>query len=174
MHTEVWVQEADFSVQAVCDGMRSRHRDVGAVVSFVGVVRDVVDPASVDDAATQAPAAAVNSGLYLEHYPEVTERSIAEIIARAALRWPLLDVVVIHRVGWLAPTDQIVLVAVASGHRAAAFSACAFLMDYLKTDAVFWKKERRADASERWIESTHADYRASAAWSEQGEPAADR
>ncbi len=171
MHTEVWVQEADFSLQAVCDSMRSRHRNVGAVVSFVGVVRDLVEPAPAIDesphALVQSPAPA-GPGLYLEHYPEVTERSIMDIIERAALRWPLLDVVVIHRVGWLAPTDQIVLVAVASGHRAAAFSACAFLMDYLKTDAVFWKKERRADASERWIESTHADYRASAAWSERG------
>ncbi len=168
MHSEVWVQEADFSLQAVCDSMRGRHRDVGAVVSFVGVVRDLLEPASVHDDVLPAPPASASPGLYLEHYPEVTERSIAEIIERAASRWPLLDVVVVHRVGWLAPTDQIVLVAVASSHRAAAFSACAFLMDYLKTDAVFWKKERRADASEQWIESTHADYRASAAWSEAG------
>ena len=171
MHTEVRVQEADFSVQAVCDSMRSRHRDVGAVVSFVGVVRDILRPAGESADALQAapdvrPVA--TPGLFLEHYPGVTERSISELIERAALRWPLLDVVVVHRVGWLAPTDQIVLVAVASGHRAAAFSACAFLMDYLKTDAVFWKKERRADASEHWIESTHADYRASAAWREPG------
>ena len=172
MHTEVWVQEADFSLQAVCDRMRGRHRDVGALVSFVGVVRDLIDAPTAEPGArgAQVPTEShttVRPALYLEHYPGVTEHSITEIIERAALRWPLQDVVVIHRVGWLAPTDQIVLVAVASGHRAAAFSACAFLMDYLKTDAVFWKKERHADASEHWIESTQADHRASAAWSDQ-------
>lgn len=153
MHSEILVQASDFSLQEVLDAMRARQRDIGAIASFVGVVRE--HTATVDAAA---------QGLYLEHYPGVTERSIQGIVDRAAERWPLADVVVIHRVGWMAPTEQIVLVVVGSAHRQAAFAACAFVMDYLKTDAVFWKKERRADGSEAWIESTAADHRAAADW----------
>jgi molybdopterin synthase catalytic subunit len=153
MHTEIRVQEADFDLGAVTESMRARQRDIGAIASFVGVVRE--HTASVDAAAR---------GLYLEHYPGVTERSLQDIVDRAAARWPLLDVVVVHRVGWLAPTEQIVLVVVGSAHRHAAFAACAYVMDYLKTDAVFWKKERRADGSEAWIESTAGDHHAAAEW----------
>jgi len=101
--------------------------------------------------------------LRLEHYPGMTESSIRTIIDDARERWPLDDVVVVHRVGALLPGDQIVLVLVASGHRAAAFAACEFLMDYLKTRAVFWKKETRADGAE-WIRSTTDDARRAAAW----------
>lgn len=153
MHCDVWVGEEDFEVGATLARIRERTSDVGAVVSFVGLVRERTQ--SISSAAT---------ALYLEHYPGVTERSIRAIVAQAAARWPISDVVVLHRVGWLGPSAQIVLVAVASAHRRAAFDACTFVMDYLKTDAVFWKKERRADGSEHWIESSAGDLAAVNAW----------
>ena len=156
MEHTVSVQGADFSLDEVLTGIRGRHRDVGAVVAFVGLVRERAGQAITGDVAASA--------LYLEHYPGVTERSIEAIVATAAQRWPLLEVVVIHRVGWLQPTEQIVLVVCASRHRQAAFAAASFLMDYLKTDAVLWKKERTGDGAETWIEATAADHAASDQW----------
>ena len=147
------VQEKDFSVHDEWKKCRQRLAGrAGAVVSFVGLVRDISTTGKV-------------SSLYLEHYPGMTEASIERIVHKAQQRWSLLDVVVIHRVGKLHPEDQIVLVIVASAHRADAFAACEFVMDLLKTEAVFWKKETGDDDSV-WIESTLNDVSRSREWQE--------
>jgi len=144
MTISVRVQEADFDVGAEYEALRVRaHGGIGAVATFVGLVRD---RSGGDSIAT----------LHLEHYPGMTEASIEKIVEQASARWPLEDVTVVHRVGALAGSEQIVFVQVASGHRDAAFAAAEFIMDYLKTDAVFWKREDAATGS-RWIESTADD-----------------
>ena len=151
MERTIRVQEEDFDLAAEWSSCRERCGGAGgAVVAFGGLVRDRFADSEV-------------KGLYLEHYPGMTEASIGRIVDQAGERWRLLDVVVIHRVGDLAPRDQIVLVLVASGHRPDAFAACEFIMDYLKTDAVFWKKERRA-AGDAWIESTASDRSRRQSW----------
>lgn len=127
---------------------------VGAVVSFTGLVRDANEVAG-----TTARVGA----LTLEHYPGMTERSLVAICDAALARWSLVDVVVIHRVGRLVPTDQIVFVAASSAHRGDAFAACDFVMDYLKRDAPFWKKED-TDAGARWVEARQADADAASRW----------
>jgi molybdopterin synthase catalytic subunit len=158
VYSDVRIQEADFSVAAEWEALRARTSgDVGAVASFVGLVRD------------RHPDADIES-LYLEHYPGMTEASIRKILDETASRWPILDIVVIHRVGSLEPRDQIVFVQAAAGHRPAAFAACEFVMDYLKTDAVLWKRERRT-GGERWIEATGDDRRRVARW--KNDPAGD-
>jgi len=150
MHS-VRVQEKDFSVHDEWKACRERlGGKAGAVVSFIGLVRERSTAGSV-------------SSLYLEHYPGMTETSIEHIVVRAQQRWSLLDVVVIHRIGELQPEDQIVLVIVASAHRADAFAACEFVMDLLKTEAVFWKKET-GDEESVWIESTLEDVNRSQEW----------
>lgn len=123
----------------------------GAVASFVGLVRDYFGDEKVNE-------------LFLEHYPGMTERSIESLIERAEQRWALLDTVVIHRVGALTPAEQIVFVQVASSHRPDAFAACEFIMDYLKTDAVFWKRESHGSGAQRWVESTAGDRQRAEAW----------
>ena len=144
MHTDIRVETDDFDVAAEWTAMRARLAGrAGAVVSFAGIVRDHAGADEVE-------------GLFLEHYPGMTEASIGKILAKASDRWALIDTVVIHRVGELAPRDQIVLVLVASAHRPDAFAACEFIMDYLKTDAVFWKKERRP-GGDTWIGATARD-----------------
>ena len=151
MHVEIRVSAEDFDVGAEWDAQRRRvGGKAGAVATFVGLVRDrhLNDPVQV---------------LELEHYPGMTESSIEVIIQQAGNRWPLLDVVVIHRVGRLLAGDQIVLVQVASSHRPAAFAACEFLMDYLKTDAVLWKRESR-HSGVHWIEATDDDARRRRDW----------
>ena len=169
MHREVRIQNDDFDVASEWREARRRcGGDVGAIVAFGGLVRDRVKPGELDGSIKVADAV---RGLYLEHYPGMTEASIDASIDTAVARWDLLDVVVIHRVGDLAPADQIVFVQVASSHRPDAFAACEFLMDYLKTDAVFWKKERRA-GGEAWIESTKSDTARRDSW-EQGTAQAD-
>ena len=151
MNVEIRVQQDDFSVAAEYEGLLSRlPAGTGAIASFAGLVREM---AGDDDVET----------LFLEHYPGMTERSISDIVSRAGERWPLSDVLVIHRVGELGPCAQIVLVQVASGHRAAAFAACEYIMDYLKTDAIFWKREMTGGGS-RWIESTAEDRERAVAW----------
>lgn len=156
MHLDVRVQTGDFDVAGEYAALRRRlPPEAGAVASFVGLVRDVA-PA---EAGTEPVRA-----LYLEHYPGMTERSIRAIAEQAQQRWPLLDLVVIHRVGRLDPTEQIVYVQVAASHRAAAFAACEFVMDYLKTDAVFWKREE-TEAGGRWVEATRDDRQRVKAWS---------
>lgn len=146
----VRVQQQDFDISTEIAAMRSGNPKIGAIASFVGVVRDVNDGDSV-------------STMTLEHYPGMTEKSIAEIIDQARRRWEVLDALVIHRVGTLKPTDQIVLVIVASTHRGDAFAACEFIMDYLKTQAPFWKKEITPQGG-RWVDARVTDDKAAERW----------
>ncbi len=151
----VSVQEADFDVGAEVAALSSGRADVGAVASFVGLVRaDKADGETVD-AAVQA--------MTLEHYPGMTEKALEDIVAEAEGRWQLQGVRVIHRVGRLLPGDRIVLVAVASAHRGESFAACEFIMDYLKTRAPFWKKED-TPAGGRWVDARDSDDTAAARW----------
>ncbi len=146
----VRVQEADFDVGAELAALRAGDARVGALASFLGLVRDMNDGASV-------------SGMTLEHYPGMTEKSLEAIVAEARQRWDIYDALVIHRVGPLKPCDQIVLVAVTSAHRGESFAACEFIMDYLKTQAPFWKKEATADGG-RWVDARETDDSAAARW----------
>ena len=150
--TDIRVQTQDFSVEAEMLAVRRRSPDMGAIVNFVGVVRDVNEGDSV-------------SALALEHYPGMTEKSLAAIVEKARARWDIGDVTVIHRVGPLNVGDQIVLTLVASRHRHAAFEACAFIMDWLKTEAPFWKKET-TPTGDRWVEARESDEYAKARWGE--------
>ena len=150
----VRIQTADFDVGAEIAALRRGNPKVGAVASFVGVVRDVNDGDAVAE-------------MTLEHYPGMTEKAIEEIIVQAKGRWKVLDALVIHRVGTLKPADQIVLVVVTSGHRGDAFAACEFIMDYLKTRAPFWKKERAGGAT-RWVEARATDDIAAERWRLKG------
>jgi molybdopterin synthase catalytic subunit len=144
------VQEADFDLSTELANIRKGNPAIGAVASFVGVVRDINDGSSV-------------SGLTLEHYPGMTEKALLGIVEEASARWEVLGCTVVHRVGPLAPLDQIVLVLVASGHRGDAFAACEFIMDYLKTRAPFWKKEVTPQG-ERWVDARDSDDAAAARW----------
>jgi len=146
----VRIQTADFDAGAEITALRRDNPKIGAVASFIGVVRDVNDGDAVAE-------------MTLEHYPGMTEKSIEEIIVRAQGRWKVLDALVIHRVGTLRPTDQIVLVVVTSSHRGDAFAACEFIMDYLKTRAPFWKKEQ-SGAGPRWVEARESDDVAAERW----------
>jgi molybdopterin synthase catalytic subunit len=143
---KVSVQPQDFDLgaetRAICGSSK-----VGAVASFVGLVRDV--------------------RMTLEHYPGMTENAIRKIVDEAAARWQVMDCTVIHRYGDLEPNEQIVMVAVASAHRGDAFQACEFIMDYLKTQAPFWKKEHRAGGA-TWVEARASDEDAAGRWSKQG------
>jgi molybdopterin synthase catalytic subunit len=142
------VQQEDFDPGAEIEQLRQAN--VGAIASFVGVVRDTGGDAAV-------------SGMTLEHYPGMTEKALAGIVAEAEARWPLVGVRLIHRIGRLAPADRIVLVAVSSAHRAAAFAACEFIMDRLKTDAPFWKMETTPEG-ERWVAAKDSDRQAAERW----------
>ena len=147
---KILVQSEDFSLGAEVDALRCGNAGIGAIASFVGLVRDSNDGAGV-------------STLNLEHYPAMTQKALADIVEQARTRWKVIDATVIHRVGELKPTDQIVLVVVASGHRGDAFLACEFIMDYLKTRAPFWKKESTPQG-ERWVEARASDDTASSRW----------
>ena len=129
--------------------------NIGALVSFVGQVREFTNKSLKDDDA-------INT-LTLEHYPEMTEKALTSIEDEAKTRWDIIDSLIIHRVGTLKPLDQIVLVAVTSAHRGEAFKACEFIMDYLKTSAPFWKKET-TNQGERWVEAKLADDEAKERW----------
>ena len=146
----VRVQREDFNAGAEIEMLRLAVAGVGAVVSFVGQVRDVNDGASI-------------STLTLEYYPGMTEKSLESIAEQAKRRWNILDTVIIHRYGELLPADQIVLVAVSGAHRKEAFAACEFIMDYLKTEAPFWKKEKTA-LGEHWVEARESDDQARERW----------
>lgn len=150
---DVRVQTQDFDVSAELAVLRQHSRQVGAIASFVGVVRDMNDGRQV---ATMA----------LEHYPGMTEKSILAIVEEACQRWELLGARVIHRIGRLAPTDQIVLVAASAAHRGESFAACEFIMDYLKTRAPFWKKELTPDG-ERWVDARCSDQSAADRWAQK-------
>ncbi|UTV26845.1 molybdopterin synthase catalytic subunit MoaE [Photobacterium atrarenae] len=143
------VQVEDFSVAEEYASL-AEGNDAGAVVTFVGKVRDFNQGDTV-------------TGLSLEHYPGMTEKALNDIVAQAHERWPLLQTRVIHRVGDLALGDQIVFVGVTSAHRGAAFQACEFIMDYLKTRAPFWKKERTPTVS-RWVDARETDTTAAERW----------
>src|SRR3990172_4481486 len=149
----VRVQTEDFDAGAEIARLRQGNAKVGAVAAFIGVARDVNDGESV-------------AALTLEHYPGMTERALEGIVAEARARWRLIDVLVIHRVGELKTTDQIVLVAVTSANRGEAFAACEFIMDYLKTRAPFWKKERTPEGA-HWVEARVTDDDAAARWESQ-------
>jgi molybdopterin synthase catalytic subunit len=146
----ILVQEAAFDLGAEAAALSAGRTDVGGLASFVGLCR-------ADDGL---------AALVLEHYPGMTERAIAGIVAQAEARWPLLGVTVIHRVGRILPGAPIVLVLVASAHRTAALEACAFLIDWLKTGAPFWKREEWADGRSRWVEAKAADDAAAARWAD--------
>ena len=146
----VRVQQHDFDAGAEIATLRAGNLNVGAVASFIGTVRDLNEGTGV-------------SSMELEHYPGMTERALEDICSQARGRWDILDVLVVHRHGRLAPGDQIVLVVVTSAHRGEAFAACEFIMDYLKTQAPFWKKERTSHG-ERWVEAREADDEAAARW----------
>ena len=149
----VRVQIEDFDVAREIALLRGADARVGAVATFIGTVRDVNDAASV-------------STLTLEHYPGMTERALEAIVAESRSRFDVLDALVVHRVGALQPTDQIVLVAVTSAHRGDAFDACRFIMDYLKTRAPFWKKEATPEGS-RWVEARASDDEAAQEWTRE-------
>ncbi len=150
------IQEEDFSIEAECDAIRSGKKDIGALATFTGLVRDMNDEKSTEDAI---------SSLYLEHYPGMTEKKLQEIAEQADQRWSLLDVVIIHRIGELHVSEQIVFVAVSSMHRQAAFAACAFIMDFLKTQAPFWKKSI-SENGEDWVAAKDSDSDAVDKWTE--------
>jgi molybdopterin synthase catalytic subunit len=146
----VRVQTGDFDIGEEIARLRVGDRGVGAIASFIGTVRDVNDATTI-------------TGLTLEHYPGMTEAALDEIIAEARQRFDIRDALVVHRVGALVPGDQIVLVVVTGAHRGAAFDACEFVMDWLKTRAPFWKKERLPDG-ERWVEARASDDEAAQRW----------
>ncbi|MGE8405997.1 MAG: molybdopterin synthase catalytic subunit MoaE [Pseudomonas sp.] len=146
----VLVQTAAFDPGAHTNAMHAANVGVGAVVAFVGYVRDFNDGREV-------------AGMFLEHYPGMTEKALGKIVVEAEQRWPLLKVDVLHRIGALEPGEPIVFVGVASAHRQAAFDACNFIMDYLKTRAPFWKKEQTSDGP-RWVEGKQSDTDAAGRW----------
>jgi len=146
----VVIQTADFSLATEIEALRANNKGVGAVCSFIGTVRDRNDGQSV-------------STMELEHYPGMTEKSIEAMIDEAFKRFDILGARVIHRVGLLQPLDQVVMVAVTSSHRGSSFQACEFLMDYLKTQAPFWKKEQ-TPAGARWVDARVTDDAALAKW----------
>ncbi|MBL8517532.1 MAG: molybdopterin synthase catalytic subunit MoaE [Betaproteobacteria bacterium] len=150
--TTIRIQTDDFDLASELANIRNAPNAarIGAVASFVGLVRDSNDGSSV-------------SGMTLEHFPGMTEKALADIAAEAASRWNVLGCTIVHRVGPLKPLDQIVLVIVASGHRGDAFAACEFIMDYLKTRAPFWKKEVTPEGA-RWVEARESDDTAAERW----------
>ena len=144
------IQETDFDISTEVAALRKGDPRVGAVVTFLGTVRDMNDGSQV-------------KAMTLEHYPGMTEKALQEILDQAKARWDVYQTLVIHRVGPLLPEDQIVLVAVTSAHRGEAFSACEFIMDYLKTAAPFWKKEDTPDGA-RWVDARVTDEVAMTRW----------
>ncbi len=146
----VRVQTADFDLSEEVRLLRAGRPGVGAVVTFVGTVRDLNEGASVAE-------------LELEHYPGMTEKALEDIVARACARFHLADALVVHRVGPMQPQEQIVLVVTLSAHRGEAFAGCEFIMDYLKSEAPFWKKEQTPDGA-RWVDARSSDETALKRW----------
>lgn len=147
---KIAVQSEDFDLSTEVAALRANQPQIGAVASFVGLVRDINDGSSV-------------AAMSLEHYPAMTEKALRTIAAEAAQRWQIIDTTIIHRIGDLYPSDQIVLVAVASMHRHDAFAACEFIMDFLKTSAPFWKKELTPQGA-RWVDARETDENATQRW----------
>ena len=150
MTVTVRIQEADFDLGSELAALRAGDARVGALASFVGLVRDLNDGSKVSE-------------MTLEHYPGMTEKALEEIVDEAKSRWEIYGALVIHRVGPLRPCDQIVLVAVTSAHRGEAFAACEFIMDYLKTRAPFWKREATPEGA-RWVDARDSDDSAATRW----------
>ena len=146
---KVIVQAKDFDLTTEVNLARSKNPQIGAIVSFVGTVRDLQSK--------------ILKSLTLEHYPEMTEKSLESIVIKARSRWELENITIVHRVGKLLISDQIVLVIVTSKHRQEAFDSCNFIMDYLKTDAPFWKKES-SDKEEKWVDSSSNDKKQKKRW----------
>jgi molybdopterin synthase catalytic subunit len=146
----VRIQEADFDLGAELAALRAGDTRIGALASFVGLVRDINDGSHVSE-------------MTLEHYPGMTEKALEEIVTEAKSRWDIYGALVIHRVGPLQPCDQIVLVAVTSAHRGEAFAACEFIMDYLKARAPFWKREATPEGA-RWVDARDSDDSAATRW----------
>ena len=146
----VSVQENDFDLASVLVALRASSTKIGALVSFVGLVRDFSKDEKIEN-------------IFLEHYPGMTEKALDKIIHEAEARWNLLGTRVIHRIGLLRPNDQIVLVATAAAHRGEAFASCEFIIDYLKTAAPFWKKEQTSTGAQ-WLETRETDMQRSARW----------
>jgi molybdopterin synthase catalytic subunit len=149
----VRVQTGPFDVNEEIERLRAADPRVGAIACFIGVVRDRNDGSAI-------------ASMTLEHYPGMTEKALDAIVEQARSRWDLYDVLVIHRVGDLRPTDPIVLVIVTSAHRGEAFAACEFVMDYLKTEAPFWKQEATPDGK-RWVDARDSDGVARERWNEE-------
>lgn len=147
---DVTISATPISPEQLLEDMRRGNPRIGAVVSFVGLMRDINEGDDV-------------SGLFLEHYPGMTEKALQAIIDEARERWNLERALVVHRVGDITPEEPIVVVATASRHRGEAFQACEFIIDYLKTRAPFWKRERTA-SGERWVDARHSDDAAEARW----------
>ncbi len=154
------VQRPPFDVGAELAALTAGRTDIGAVVTFAGLVRDMADERAI-------------VAMTLEHYPGMTEKKLAEIETEARRRWPLQASLIIHRYGRMLPGEPIVLVATASPHRAAALEACAFLIDWLKTKAPFWKLEETGDGSQ-WVDARDADRQAAARWERPGGDRQDR
>ena len=150
MSAQVRIQAEDFDLSAEVAQLRATNPKVGGIVTFVGTVRDLNEGATVAE-------------MELEHYPGMTEQSINAIIEQAKRRWPVYGALVIHRIGPLKPMEQIVLVAVTAAHRGEAFAACEFIIDYLKTEAPFWKKEQTPDGA-RWVDARVTDEKALHKW----------
>jgi molybdopterin synthase catalytic subunit len=146
----IQVQQTDFDVSSELKRLSAHDRTIGALVSFVGLVRDINEGQSIQ-------------AMTLEHYPGMTEKALHEIAQEAQQRWPLQGITIIHRIGDLMPSDQIVLVITASRHRHAAFESADFLMDFLKSKAPFWKKENTPEGS-RWVDARESDEIALARW----------
>ena len=151
----VRVQENDFDVGAELALLRGNRSDIGAITSFVGLVRDSGSVINSD--------APIVSNMTLEHYPGMTEKALEAIVEQAKVRWSVIDALIIHRVGLLQVGEQIVFVAVTSQHRGDAFAACEFMMDYLKTEAPFWKKEQTEHGA-HWVEAKTTDDKARDRW----------
>jgi molybdopterin synthase catalytic subunit len=146
----VRIQAEDFDAGAEMAALRRDDPSIGAIASFIGLVRDANEGDRVSE-------------MTLEHYPGMTDKALERIVDDAKSRWNIIDVLVIHRIGTLRPTDQIVLVVVTGAHRGEAFAACEFVMDYLKTQAPFWKKEQ-TDAGSRWVDARTSDDAAARRW----------
>lgn len=149
----VRVQTEDFDAGDEITRLRLSRPDTGAVAAFIGQVRDLNENATI-------------ATMTLEHYPGMTEKALERIVQQALARWDIFDALVIHRIGELKPLDQIVLVVTSGAHRGEAFAACEFIMDYLKTEAPFWKKEQTS-AGERWVEARASDDKARQRWTEE-------
>ncbi|MEH6626187.1 MAG: molybdenum cofactor biosynthesis protein MoaE [Motiliproteus sp.] len=147
--TYIKIQTEDFDISAESAEMRDAEGKVGAIATFTGLVRDLEEDSLQE--------------MFLEHYPGMTEKSLAVIVDQARVRWQLLDVRIIHRVGRLRPRDQIVFVATSSAHRGDSFAACQFIMDYLKKDAPFWKKEK-TQKHNQWVEQKESDLESAERW----------